>query len=96
MGHPTARVGGNGDASVNGDPTAYSDTSATASITVTPVNDQPIFTGGADQTVREDAGLRTVNNWATNIQAYPAAPARVASITGSIMAGLVAKLAEPG
>ncbi|HPS70411.1 MAG TPA: tandem-95 repeat protein, partial [Candidatus Cryosericum sp.] len=41
-------------------------------ITVTPVNDVPSFTKGADQTVLEDCGSQTVSNWATNISAGPA------------------------
>ena len=45
---------------------------ATASITVTPVNDEPSFTKGADQTVNEDAGAQTVSGWATAISAGPA------------------------
>ncbi|HWL35607.1 MAG TPA: Ig-like domain-containing protein [Frankiaceae bacterium] len=45
---------------------------ATASITVDPVNDQPSFTKGADQTVNEDSGLQTVTGWATAISAGPA------------------------
>jgi len=45
---------------------------ATASITVNPVNDSPSFTKGTDQTVNEDAGAQTVNNWATAISAGPA------------------------
>ena len=40
-------------------------------ITVTPVNDAPSFTKGADQTVAEDAGLQTVAGWATNISPGP-------------------------
>jgi uncharacterized repeat protein (TIGR01451 family) len=40
-------------------------------ITVSPVNDPPSFTKGADQTVNEDAGTQTVSNWATNISAGP-------------------------
>ena len=49
------------------------DTSAqqTFTITVTPVNDAPSFTKGADQTVNEDAGLQTVAGWATAISAGP-------------------------
>jgi hypothetical protein len=42
------------------------------SITVNSVNDIPSFTKGADQTVNEDAGAPTVNNWATAISAGPA------------------------
>jgi CSLREA domain-containing protein len=41
-------------------------------ITVTPVNDAPSFTKGANQTVLEDAGAQTVTGWATNILAGPA------------------------
>jgi hypothetical protein len=49
------------------------DTSApqTSSITVTPVNDAPSFTKGADQIVNEDAGPQTVAGWATAISAGP-------------------------
>ena len=50
------------------------DTSAaqTFAITVTPVNDAPSFTKGANQTVNEDAGAQTVAGWATAISAGPA------------------------
>ena len=44
----------------------------TFNITVTPVNDAPSFTKGADQTVLEDAGAQTVTGWATAISAGPA------------------------
>jgi len=49
------------------------DTSAPQSFTidVTPVNDQPSFTAGTDQTVLEDAGTQTVVGWATAISAGP-------------------------
>lgn len=49
------------------------DTSASVnlSITVTGVNDAPIFAGGPDQTVDEDSGAQTVNAWATGISAGP-------------------------
>jgi hypothetical protein len=49
------------------------DTSAPQSftITVTPVNDAPSFTVGADQTVAENAGLQTVTPWATGLSAGP-------------------------
>src|SRR3989442_2958614 len=47
------------------------DTSAsqTFTITVTPVNDAPSFTKGANQTVNEDASAQTVASWATAISA---------------------------
>jgi hypothetical protein len=49
------------------------DTSATQTFTITinPVNDAPSFTKGANQTINEDAGAQTVNNWATNLSAGP-------------------------
>ena len=49
------------------------DTSAaqTFTITVNSVNDAPSFTKGTNQTVNEDAGAQTVNNWATSISAGP-------------------------
>lgn len=47
------------------------DTSAeqTFTITITPVNDAPSFTRGANQTVLVNAGAQSVANWATNISA---------------------------
>jgi CSLREA domain-containing protein len=50
------------------------DTSApqTFTITVTPVNDAPTFTKGANQTVSNNASAQTVTNWATNISPGPA------------------------
>jgi CSLREA domain-containing protein len=49
------------------------DTSAsqTFTITVNPVNDRPTFTKGANQTVNNNAGPQTLNNWATNISPGP-------------------------
>ncbi len=44
----------------------------TFTITVSPVNDKPAFTPGADQNVSEDAGPRTVPGWATAISPGPA------------------------
>ena len=43
----------------------------TFTLTVTPVNDAPSFTKGADETVNEDAGAQSVPGWATNISAGP-------------------------
>jgi hypothetical protein len=45
---------------------------ANVNVSVNAVNDPPSFTKGADQTVNEDAGAKTVNNWASNISAGPA------------------------
>lgn len=39
----------------------------TFTITVTGVNDAPVFTAGPNQTVNEDAGAQTVAGWATGI-----------------------------
>jgi|GEM_PF-5126698 len=41
--------------------------STSFTVTVTAVNDQPIFTKGADLVVSDDAPLQNVNGWATNI-----------------------------
>ena len=40
-------------------------------ISITPRNDVPTFTKGANQTVNEDSGFQFVNNWATGISAGP-------------------------
>jgi CSLREA domain-containing protein len=44
----------------------------TFTITVNPVNDAPSFTKGPNQTVNNNAGAQTVNNWATSISPGPA------------------------
>jgi uncharacterized delta-60 repeat protein len=44
---------------------------ATATITVNPVNEAPSFVKGADQTIVEGAGPQTVAGWATSISAGP-------------------------
>lgn len=54
------------------DGTNHSDSAHTLTINVTPVNDAPNFTKGADQSILEDAGPQTVNGWATGITAGPA------------------------
>lgn len=45
---------------------------ATVTITVTAVNDAPSFTKGADQSVAEDSGAKTVAGFATGISPGPA------------------------
>ena len=40
-------------------------------ISITPVNDAPTFTKGADQTINEDAGFQFISNWAINISQGP-------------------------
>jgi CSLREA domain-containing protein len=76
---PTANANGSATITVNlkdsgGTANGGVDTSApqTFTITVNAVNDVPSFTKGANQTVNEDAGAQTVNNWATAISAGPA------------------------
>ena len=44
---------------------------ATVTLNVTPVNDTPSFSVGANQTVAEDAGSQSVAKFATNISAGP-------------------------
>ena len=59
------------------------DTSAAKTFTInvtptpvpTPGNQAPSFTAGANQTAKQDAGLQTVANWATNVSAGPAGEA---------------------
>ena len=54
----------NGDSAAGGDGPRDCDTHV---ISVQEINDAPSFTKGADQVGLEDAGTRTVPNWATNI-----------------------------
>lgn len=65
----TVRVKDNGGVANGG-----VDTSATQTFTINvfAVNDAPSFTKGANQTAIEDAGPKTVSNWATKIIAGPA------------------------
>jgi len=49
-----------------------STSNVTFTITVNPVNDEPSFTAGPNQTVAEDSGPQTVNPWATAISPGPA------------------------
>ena len=50
-------------------------------LTVVAVNDAPSFSKGADQTVNEDAGAQTINNWATAISAGPNETAQTLTFT---------------
>jgi len=69
-GSPTVTVrlmdsGGTADGGVDtSDPQSFT-------INVTAVNDVPTFTEGADQTMNEDAGVQTVNGWASGVSAGP-------------------------
>ncbi len=53
------------------DGSAFSTTTAQVSVDVTAVNDVPSFTKGANQTVLEDSGIRTVTSWATAMSTGP-------------------------
>lgn len=60
----TIRINDNGSGvapNVNVSPTQ------TFNITVTPINDAPVFTKGPDQILLEDAGAQSISNWATAI-----------------------------
>lgn len=48
------------------------DTHADVYVIITPVNDEPQFTAGGNQTVDEDCGAQTVAGWATGLSAGPA------------------------
>ena len=63
---------------------------ATASLTVTAVNDVPSFTRGGDQTVLEDAGAQSVGGWASAITPGPAdeSSQTVSFVVGNDNAGL--------
>ncbi|MGB7345427.1 MAG: Ig-like domain-containing protein [Pirellulaceae bacterium] len=41
------------------------------SLVVTPINDEPLFSGAGNVTSNEDGGPQTVPSWATNVQAGP-------------------------
>src|SRR6202140_4006455 len=67
--------------------------SKTFMLTVNPVNDARSFTKGPDQTVTEDAGAETVNNWAANMSAGPpdeSGQTLTFQVTGNTNAGLFA------
>ncbi|HVF35788.1 MAG TPA: Ig-like domain-containing protein [Candidatus Saccharimonadia bacterium] len=53
----------------NGSPALSDD--ATVAITITPVNDAPSFTKGADVVVAEDSGAASLSGWATAMSAGP-------------------------
>jgi uncharacterized repeat protein (TIGR01451 family)/CSLREA domain-containing protein len=46
-------------------------TIGSVTVTITPVNDAPAFTAGADQWLLQSAGMQTVTGWATGISAGP-------------------------
>ncbi len=57
--------GGTADATVNGLATAFSTTSATATVTVNFVNDQPTLTAVSPPAVMQNSGAHTLASWAT-------------------------------
>ena len=69
---PNADANGSDSFSFTVDDGQVTSAPANVALTVTPVNDVPAFTAGADQTVLEDAGAQSVNPWATVISAGPA------------------------
>jgi hypothetical protein len=70
---PDLRTSGtlNVNSDVNGGRTSFSAATGTITLVVTPVNDAPSFTGGADQVVLKDGAAQTVSAWATDISAGP-------------------------
>ncbi|MCA1683530.1 MAG: hypothetical protein LC708_00115, partial [Actinobacteria bacterium] len=72
----TGADAGLADASLNGGATAYSSTSATATITVNFINNVPSFTAGPNQVILEDSGAQTVAGWATKISPDDKLPPR--------------------
>ncbi|HJU39380.1 MAG TPA: Ig-like domain-containing protein, partial [Tahibacter sp.] len=69
---PNANANGNDSFTYTGNDGQGSSIPATVSVVITPVNDAPGFTAGADVAVPENAGAQTVANWATAITAGPA------------------------
>ena len=61
-------------------------------LTVLPVNDAPTFTKGPNQTILEDAGPQTVNNWATGISAGPNEGAQTLTFTVTNVSSATAEL----
>jgi Bacterial Ig domain len=53
----------------NGSPSECSEMIAIVNVRMSPVNDAPSFTAGANQTVAEDSGPHSIPGWATNISA---------------------------
>ena len=80
----TGTNGGTADTTANGGATAFSSATVTATLTVSPVNDAPSFTKGANQTVTANAGAQTVAGWATGISAGPAKEAQQETISSPL------------
>ncbi|HKU74722.1 MAG TPA: choice-of-anchor Q domain-containing protein [Pyrinomonadaceae bacterium] len=69
--NPSADLFGASDVTVTVNRTGGTEVK-TFTLTVNSSNDAPSFTKGLDQTVNEDAGAQTVENWATNLLTGPA------------------------
>ncbi len=59
------------EASLSGTDAGVAGGAATATVTVTPVNDAPSFTKGSDSTVNEDSGAHVTSGWAANMSPGP-------------------------
>ncbi|UXI69274.1 tandem-95 repeat protein [Tahibacter amnicola] len=78
---PNANYNGTDSFTFTGNDGQGSSVPATATITITPVNDAPLFTRGADQSVTENAGAQTVAGWATGISGGPTADETSQTVT---------------
>ncbi|HEX3148672.1 MAG TPA: Ig-like domain-containing protein [Gemmataceae bacterium] len=68
---PAANANGSATLTIRATDTGGLSVQTTLAVTVTPVNDAPSFTAGANQTVAAGSGTTTVNGWATNISRGP-------------------------
>jgi Ca2+-binding RTX toxin-like protein/subtilisin-like proprotein convertase family protein len=81
---PTADFNGTSALTITTNDGTSTDTD-TVSITVNPVNDEPGFTPGANQTVTANAGQKTVTNWATGFNPGPADESSQTALTYNIV-----------
>ncbi|HVH35605.1 MAG TPA: Ig-like domain-containing protein, partial [Tahibacter sp.] len=102
---PNANANGSDGFSVTASDGQGSSVPAAVSIAITPVNDAPSFTVGANQAVPESAGAQTVAGWATAISAGPpdeattqtvAFTATVVSTTGNLVFSSVPAVSSTG
>jgi CSLREA domain-containing protein len=68
---PTANQSGTAHIALSVTQSGGATTNHSFLLTITPVNDAPSFTKGADPTVAEDSGAQTFTTWATAISAGP-------------------------
>src|SRR6266545_2332385 len=87
--NPLANVFGTSTITVTVNGTNSQTMTDTFVLTVNAVNDAPSFTKGPDQTINENSGAQTVNNWATNISAGPA------NESGQMLTFIVANNSNP-